>query len=266
MSGSTRAFEARRSDSPRAITPKRARSSSARPSADTVISFPYSCWHRSPASSERLRCELHSPGRRSRTGPPRSARSAARLSIEDVEEPLLRGLRNDLPRLAVLADRQQLGRLRNVEIPQVVVNELLMPDPLAGARVDGDKRVGEQVVALAIATVEVEARAAEADERDSVFSSTVNSLQLCRRHRPCSGLPATVVAELPLMRMTWKIRRAAGPHVVAWTSEGGPPYSLHRQWDDVEVLRCVRVRSDGGWPAAAPSLRGCRHGPCCRRT
>ena len=69
---------------------------------------------------------------------------------------MLRGLRHDVHVAAVLPDRQQLGRLRQVEVPQVVVNELVMPEPLAGARVERHQAVGEQVGALAIAAVEVE--------------------------------------------------------------------------------------------------------------
>src|SRR5206468_1773213 len=47
------------------------------------------------------------------------------------------------------------------------MHQLVMPDPLASARVERDERVAKQVVARTIAAVEIEARAAEADERDA---------------------------------------------------------------------------------------------------
>src|SRR6516225_2898861 len=46
------------------------------------------------------------------------------------------------------------------------MHQLVMPDAFAGARVERYERVAEQVVARTIAAVEIEARAAEADERD----------------------------------------------------------------------------------------------------
>ena len=155
----------------------------------------------------------------------------AGLPIEDVEEPLLRRLRDDLARLAVLADRQQLGRLRNVPVPEVVVNELLMPDPLAGAGVDRDERVGEQVVALAIAAVEVVARAAEADERDAVLlvdgelaPVVPAAADLLVAFRP------RVVAELPFVRNDMEDPgELPGPHVVGMDVGGRAAVArLHR--------------------------------------
>src|SRR5436190_14509540 len=47
------------------------------------------------------------------------------------------------------------------------MHQLVMPDAFAGARVERHERVAEQVVARTIAAVEIEARAAEVDERDA---------------------------------------------------------------------------------------------------
>src|SRR5438552_9901154 len=47
------------------------------------------------------------------------------------------------------------------------MHQLVMPDALAGACVERHERVAEQVVARTIAAIEIEARAAEADERDA---------------------------------------------------------------------------------------------------
>src|SRR5688572_21053742 len=161
------------------------------------------------------------------------------LPIEDVEEPLLRRLRDDLSRLAVLTDRQQLGRLRNVPVPEIVVNELLMPDSLAGARIDRDERVGEQVVALAIAAVEVVARAAESDERDAVL--LVNS-ELAPVVPAAAQLPMALwprlVAELAFVRNDMEDpRELSGPHVVGMDVRGRAAVVRSTgQRDDEEVL------------------------------
>src|SRR5436190_10998730 len=49
----------------------------------------------------------------------------------------------------------QLGRGYVVEVPQIMMNGLEMPEPLAGTRVKGEDAVGEQVLADAIRAVEI---------------------------------------------------------------------------------------------------------------
>jgi hypothetical protein len=69
---------------------------------------------------------------------------------------MLGGLRNGFDFFAVMINGQQFRRLRDIQIPQVVVNGLEMPDALASARVESQQAVAEQVVSMAIAAVEVE--------------------------------------------------------------------------------------------------------------
>src|SRR5262249_2378302 len=77
---------------------------------------------------------------------------------EDVHEPGLRHLRDGLHRLAVAPDRHEIWRGREVEVPQIVVQALEVPDALAGARVEREHAVGEQVVAGTVRAVKVERR------------------------------------------------------------------------------------------------------------
>ena len=71
--------------------------------------------------------------------------------------------------LAVAADGRQLRRRVVVEIPDVVVHGLEVPEPLAGPRVERDQAVAEQIGALAVAAVEVVLRAAGRDVDDAAL-------------------------------------------------------------------------------------------------
>ena len=86
-----------------------------------------------------------------------------------------------------------------------MVDELVMPEPLARPRIERDQAVGEQVVSRPVTAVEVEACGAKGMNAIPFCASTVNSLQfanaacfLVRPFRP------RVVAELTGMRMLWK--------------------------------------------------------------
>ena len=74
-------------------------------------------------------------------------------AIEDVEETGLAGHRHDVDLLAVPLDLGQLGCGVVVEIPQVVVDVLEVPQALAGPRVEGEETVGEQVGTDAVGSV-----------------------------------------------------------------------------------------------------------------
>jgi hypothetical protein len=82
-------------------------------------------------------------------------------------KPCLVGLHHRRDRLAVLGDGHQLGSVGQVVVPQVVVNDLEVPQPLAGARVEREQRVAEQVVARPVAAVEIEPRRSGRDEGDA---------------------------------------------------------------------------------------------------
>src|SRR6516164_3594904 len=92
---------------------------------------------------------------------------ASGLALEQEQEALLRRLRDHVGIAAALPDRQQLRRLGQVVVPQIVMHQLVMPDAFAGACVERHERVAKQVVARPIAAIEIKARAAEADERNA---------------------------------------------------------------------------------------------------
>src|SRR6202012_5208839 len=54
-------------------------------------------------------------------------------------------------------------------IPKIVMNELKMPQPLAGARVQRHERIAEQVLPLAISTVKIVAGRSERNINDAAL-------------------------------------------------------------------------------------------------
>src|SRR5688500_11875706 len=114
-----------------------------------------------------------------------------------------------------------------------------MPDPFAGAGVDRDERVGKQVVALAIAAVEVISRAAEADERDAILrvAGELAPVVPAAAPRPVTPGPR-VVSELAFVRSDMEDPgELSGPHVIG-VDVGGRPAVVRPtgQRDDEEVL------------------------------
>src|SRR5689334_4872942 len=63
-----------------------------------------------------------------------------------------------------MGDRDEVGVYRKVVVPEVVMNGLEVPDALAGLCVQRDGAVGEEVVPLAIAAIEIEIRRSQARE------------------------------------------------------------------------------------------------------
>ena len=70
-------------------------------------------------------------------------------AIEDERKCLLRDLDDSLDRPAVNGDVGEHGRGRQIVVPEIVMDELVVPDALARQAVDGDEAVAEQVVARA---------------------------------------------------------------------------------------------------------------------
>ena len=68
---------------------------------------------------------------------------------------------------AVVPDGHQLRRRDVVEIPQIVMDRLEMPQPLARARVEREQAIGEEVRAVPIGAVEVVRRRAGRDVDDA---------------------------------------------------------------------------------------------------
>ncbi len=79
-------------------------------------------------------------------------------AVEDVDVALLARLGHRLDRAAVDADVGQDRRRRDVVVPERVVDELEVPLPLAGTQIDADQRFAEEVVAGAVAAIEVVGR------------------------------------------------------------------------------------------------------------
>jgi hypothetical protein len=78
---------------------------------------------------------------------------AFRHAIEDVEEGLLGRLRQRLDRFSIDGDVREDPRAGNVVIPNPVVNQLVMPLPLAGLQIDCDDALAEQVITYPVAAV-----------------------------------------------------------------------------------------------------------------
>ncbi len=76
-------------------------------------------------------------------------------AIEDVREALLRQLHDDRDPLSVDGDIEQDRMCRHVVVPDVVMNQLLVPHLLARARFHRDERVAIEVVTGAMATVDI---------------------------------------------------------------------------------------------------------------
>ena len=81
-------------------------------------------------------------------------------AVQDEHPPRLADLGEGGDDLAVALDVHQAGRRRQVVVPQLAVDVLEVPRELAAGDVDGDGRVGEEVVAGSVAAVEVRPRAA----------------------------------------------------------------------------------------------------------
>src|SRR5262245_7595030 len=76
-------------------------------------------------------------------------------SIEHVQPRLFVWLRYRLDRPAVDGDIGQNRRTRNIPVPEIVVNELVVPDSLAGREIEGNQAVGKEVGARPMTAVGV---------------------------------------------------------------------------------------------------------------
>ena len=91
----------------------------------------------------------------------------AGLAIEHEHEALLGRLRDRRDLLAVDGDVDQDRRARDVVVPDRMVDELEVPDALAGLQIDGDEALGEQVVAGPMAAEVVAGRDLDRQVRDA---------------------------------------------------------------------------------------------------
>ena len=70
---------------------------------------------------------------------------------------------------AAAFDGQQIWRRGRVAIPEVVMNELIMPETFAGGGVEGEQAVGEKILSKAIAAPEIKRRRTGGNEHDAAF-------------------------------------------------------------------------------------------------
>ena len=143
-------------------------------------------------------------------GPQRLAGDA----VEDEDHPDLADLRDDVHRLAVVLHREQLGAGGRIVIPQIVMHELKMPEAFAGVKVEREQAVAEQIVAEAIAAVEIEGWRAEREIADAAL---LVDRELSPRIGAAGGLPRVgrpgVVAEFSRPRDRVKDpQQLAAPH------------------------------------------------------
>ena len=73
----------------------------------------------------------------------------AAVTVDHIEEAVLRRLHQDIARLAIDGDRRERDLLRAIVIPAVIGIDLIMPDVLAGIGVQRDDRGGIEVVTAA---------------------------------------------------------------------------------------------------------------------
>src|SRR5207249_1451880 len=117
--------------------------------------------------------------------------------VEDEDVALLGDLYHSVDGSASVADRDQ-GRLSgHVVIPHIVMHNLEVPHPLAGARVQRQHAVGEQVGALAVACPEVERGRAQAGVDDAALGIDTHASPAVRATRDFPGIPGPgLVSEL----------------------------------------------------------------------
>ncbi len=76
-------------------------------------------------------------------------------AVEGVDPALFRRLRERLDSSSVDRNVGENRRARNIPVPDAVVDELVVPDPLAGFQVERDQAFGEQVVARTMTAEEI---------------------------------------------------------------------------------------------------------------
>ena len=90
-------------------------------------------------------------------------------SVENIGKRLLPGLRNSLDRPSVDIDVDQDRRRRHVVVPDVVMNQLLVPDPFTCLDIDTHQRIREEIRAGPVAAIEVVGRIFDVEIRVAKF-------------------------------------------------------------------------------------------------
>ena len=170
----------------------------------------------------------------------------ARNAIEHIEQSELRRLRDDIDRLAAVVHGQQLRSGDEIVVPQIMMQQLVVPEALAGAKVERQQRIAEQVVPFAIAAPQIEGRRAEREIPDATL---LVDRELGPRVRAAGGLPRIgrpgVVAELARARN--RVERPdepAGQHIEGADVSGWRvvPFAGRRTKDE-QILEHMARRS-----------------------
>ena len=191
-------------------------------------------------------------------------------AIEHVEEAGLGRLRDDVDALAVVLHGEQLRAGDEVVVPEVVMDGLEVPQALAGARVEREQAVAEQVRADAVGAVEIVGRRAGREVGDAAL---LVDGDLAPGVGAADVLPGVlrpgVVAELARMRNgVERPDQLAGEDVVRAEIAGRRSVAFAgRRAQDDQVLEDAPGRAGLN---AAPARRGrCpradRRGRRCRR-
>jgi hypothetical protein len=86
-----------------------------------------------------------------------------------IDDALLGGLRDGVDRVAVAGDGDERGRRGEIAIPDVMMDALEVPEAFACGCVEGEQRVGEEIVADAVASVEIKNCATGGDIEDAAL-------------------------------------------------------------------------------------------------
>ena len=90
-------------------------------------------------------------------------------AVEHIQETGLARVRHGVDAAAVVAHGDELRRRHVVEIPEIVMHGLEMPEPFAGARVERQQAVGEEIRAVPIRAVEIVGRRSGRDVDDAAL-------------------------------------------------------------------------------------------------
>ena len=93
----------------------------------------------------------------------------AGLPVEHEDVAVLGELRDSVHRLAGARHRHEAGGGRQIPIPEVVLDHLVVPDPLARSRVEREDGIREQVIAVPVHAVPVERRRPGGREHHAVL-------------------------------------------------------------------------------------------------
>src|SRR4051812_1295741 len=118
----------------------------------------------------------------------------AGLAIKNEHEAAFRDLRDSVYPPTTTSEREEIRRCGKIAIPHVVVHGLEMPDTFSRFRIESEKRIREEIVANAIAAVEIGRRGSSRDVDDTTIGIDAHSRPRVRAARslPCIYGPRLV--------------------------------------------------------------------------